>query len=307
MTKKTNLARGIALALLTATVSGVSIFYSKISVVKIDPLVLTASRNLLVGLFFLVLMLVSGKIREVARLSKKDGLMLALIGVIGGSLPFYLFFTGLKLIGAQQGNMIHKTLFVWVGLMAFVFLKEKINFKLLVAGLLIFAGTYLFAPMRLALGQGVWLILAADMLWAVETLLAKKVLEHVSSELTGLSRMLLGGGILAVATVAGGKSGLLFSLQGSQFLMIAIGAGLLFFYVYTWFKSLSHAPASVVTLVLTWSLVVGNVLNGTFAGARLAAADWYSMLYVTGGVALAIFSLGLIAKKEPDSHPQQNG
>lgn len=296
MTKATNTTKGIMLALLTATISGVSIFYSKVSVIKIDPLLLTTARNLIVGVLFLTLFLATGKFKEMARLTKKNAIMLFAIGLIGGSLPFYLFFTGLKLIGAQQGNMIHKTLFIWVALLAFVFLKEKVNIKLVLSGMLITAGIFFFTPFHLALGQGALLVLVADLLWAGETVIAKKVLAQVSSELAGLIRMLLGGMVLAVATIMGGKSTALFSLSLSQWGMIMVGAALLFFYVYTWFKALSHAPASVVTLALTWSLVVGTVLNGSFTHARLAMADWYSMALITGGVMLGAVVVKRIGK-----------
>ena len=39
---------------------------------------------------------------------------LALIGIIGGSLPFYLFFKGLMIVNPATGALIHKTLiFGW--------------------------------------------------------------------------------------------------------------------------------------------------------------------------------------------------
>jgi hypothetical protein len=37
---------------------------------------------------------------------------------VGGSASFALFFTGLKIIGANDGTMIHKTMVLWVTLMA---------------------------------------------------------------------------------------------------------------------------------------------------------------------------------------------
>src|SRR3989304_6907790 len=84
--------KGIILAFLTAIISGVAIFYSKISVAKIDPLILATTRNSLVGVFFIIYFLATNNLRQLFKLSKKELLLLVGIGIIGGSIPFYLFF-----------------------------------------------------------------------------------------------------------------------------------------------------------------------------------------------------------------------
>src|SRR3989338_9195443 len=98
--KNNKLIKGVFLALLTAIISGVAIFYSKISVAKIDPLVLTTSRNLFVGILFILLFSLKHKWGEVKKLSRRELAILSLICLIGGWLSFYLFFTGLSLTGA---------------------------------------------------------------------------------------------------------------------------------------------------------------------------------------------------------------
>lgn len=291
MIKQTDVRKGVVIALLTALISGVSIFYSKAAVVRIDPLLLTATRNLLVGILFSFLVLATGKHRELWSLSSRNVFKLFLIGLIGGTIPFYLFFSGLQVIGAQQANIIHKSLFVWVAIFSFIFLKEKIDMKLMLAGLLILIGSYFFTPLKVVMGQGVLMILVADLFWAGETLLAKKVLQSVSFELVGLSRMVLGGSVLFVITVLSGKASMLFSLHTPQIAMIGIGAVLLFFYVYTWFKALALAPATVVTLVLTGSTVFGAMLNGAFAQVRFIPADWYSMLFTGAGICISVLTV----------------
>lgn len=284
--KNQNKMQGVLWALFTATVSGFAIFYSKVSVAKIDPLVLATARNLFVGFAFASLLLLSSKLRELTELKKSSLAKLILIGTIGGSIPFYLFFSGIRLIGAQQANLIHKSLFIWVAVLAAIFLKEKINVWHIISGLFIIIGTYVFAPFGLSLGTGELLVLTATLMWSAENIIAKKVLREVSSETTGLFRMGLGGLVLFLLTVVSGKAPLLFSLDRTQLATVMIGGGILFFYVYGWFKALRLAPASLVTAVLTFSLVVGNLLNGTFAGMRLTAGDIYSTVLVAAGACL---------------------
>ena len=50
-----------------------------------------------------------------------------MIGVIGGSVPFILFFNGLAMASAPSAAFIHKTLFVWVVLLAVPFLGERLG------------------------------------------------------------------------------------------------------------------------------------------------------------------------------------
>jgi len=52
---------------------------------------------------------------------------LLLIGLVGGSIPFYLYFEGLSKISAINGAIIHKSLVIWVALLAIPFLKENMS------------------------------------------------------------------------------------------------------------------------------------------------------------------------------------
>lgn len=280
---KNNLAKGVLFALLTSVISGISIFYSKISVAKIDPLILTTTRNLYVGFMFFLLVIFTKKISELKKINGKNLLQLILIGFIGGGIPFYLFFSGLQLIGAQTGNIIHKSLFIWVTLLGMMFLKEKLNPVYLISYLFVILGTFFFTPFKFVFGRGEIFILSATLLWAIENIIAKKVLKNVSSNLVGLFRMGIGSIILMSLIFASGKQSLLMSLNPTQLTIIVIGATILSFYVYFWYRALKYAPVGLVTLLLTFSVVVGNLLNGGFAGVRLSQKDVFSTLFITMG------------------------
>lgn len=284
MNKQNNLAKGVLFALITSVISGFAIFYSKISVAKIDPLIMATSRNLYVGIIFFLLIIFTRKIGELQKVNRKNLLQLILIGMIGGGVPFYLFFSGLQLIGAQTGNIIHKTLFLWVTALGIIFLKEKLNPIYLISYVFVIIGTFFFAPFKLILGKGEFLVLSATLLWAVENIIAKKVLKHVSANLVGLFRMGVGSIILLGLTIFTGKQNLLLSLNGNQLTTIIIGATILSFYVFFWYRALKYAPAGIVTLLLTFSVVVGNILNGGFVGVRLTQNDLISFTLIASGI-----------------------
>lgn len=297
----TNLKKGILLAFLASIISGIAIFYSKISVSQIPPLVLTSSRNFYVGILFLLLFLFSGKLSEIKKLTKKQFVLLSLIGFIGGALPFYLFFTGLQEIPAINANLIQKTLFIWVTILAVIFLKEKLNITYLISFTLIIIANFFLGKLSLSLGRGEIMILAATLLWSGENILAKKVLKNVSSELVGLFRMGIGGSLLMLTTLLTNNTGFVSTIQQyNNIAIILTGGTILFFYVFTWYKALKYAPASLVTLILTFAVVVGNILNGSFAGVKLLPKDLNSSTLIA--IALLITLIPYFIKKLPFLH-----
>ncbi|MDO8611011.1 MAG: DMT family transporter [bacterium] len=289
MIKKNNVMKGLVFALITAVISGVSIFYSKISLSKIDPLVLTTSRNLFVGIVFFSGIFFSRKFNDLKKINRKDLFRLILIGLIGGGIPFYLFFTGLQSVGSQSANIIHKSLFIWVSLLAFIFLKEKLNLFSVIAYLFVIFGTFFIAPIKFVFGPGILMIATATLLWSIENIIAKKILVNISSEIVGMFRMGIGALVLIIMTLITGKINLLFHLNPVQLSSIFIGGGILSFYVYFWYKALKFAPANLVTLVLTFSVVIGNILSGSLTKIKITSNDLTtSVLICTGAMIILI-------------------
>ncbi len=287
MDRVINLKKGMIFALIAAVISGVAIFYAKVSLAKLPPLILTTSRNSVAGLLFIFYFLIFGKFYQLKKLKKIDWVYLMLIGLIGGSLPFYLFFTGLSATSAITANLIHKTLFIFVTIFAYFFLKERYSLSYFVSFFLIFIANFVVAGVKWSFGRGELLIFLATLLWSVENIVAKRVLKRVSSEMVGLFRMGIGGFSLLLVTLLSGRATALLTISNYQLTIIIIGGSLLFAYVFFWYKALKYAPAGLVTLILTFSVVVGNVLNGSFAGVKIPQKDIYTSLLIT----LAIFVL----------------
>ncbi len=260
--------RGIVLALLTALVSGVSIFINKFAVGFITPpLVFTATKNLGVGLILLTLLLVSGKWRKIKQLDGKNVFRLVMIGIIGGALPFYLFFTGISLIPAINAALIHKTLVIWVAILAWPFLKEKLSKGQGLAVLLIFLGNLLIGGFQgFEFSKGELFIMLATVLWAVENIIAKKVLDKVDPDLVTTARMGFGSLILVGASLIVAPQALagVFSLNAGQLFWMLATALALFAYVSTWYRALKYAPATTVATVLASSTIVTNILSAIF-------------------------------------------
>ena len=87
---------GIGLATATTVISGISIFVNGLVVKEFsDPVALTGARNALVGLALLGVLLATGGATEIRGLRPRQSAGLLALAVIGGSIPFILFFSGL--------------------------------------------------------------------------------------------------------------------------------------------------------------------------------------------------------------------
>jgi drug/metabolite transporter (DMT)-like permease len=218
---------------------------------------------------------------------------LAVIGVVGGSIPFILFFTGLAQASAPSAAFIQKTLFIWVAILAVPFLGERLGLAQLAALAVLLGGQYLIIPPNgVRWGSAETMIAAATLLWAVEAILAKRLLASVPSQVVGAGRLGIGLVVLVGYLALTGKAGTIAALTTTQWAW-ALGTGLLLTaYVATWFAALRRAPASLVTAVLVVGAPITAVLQalqkGVLPGTPVLAGQ---LLIVAAAVLLALYAI----------------
>lgn len=253
---------GIRLALGAAIISGVSIFVNTYAVAAFPNATLfTTLKNVIVGVALVGIVLVAMR-PDVRRLAGRQWAGLAALGIVGGSVPFVLFFEGLARAGsAADAAFIHKTLFIWVAMAALAFLpRERIGAGQLGAlGVLICAQLLLAAPTSAAFGAGELMVLAATLLWSAEIVIARRLLPSTSSAVAAAGRM--GGGAIVLLGYAGATGQLSLALSPVQWGWLAVTAVLLLAFVSTWYAALERAPATAVTCVLTLGAPITAVLS----------------------------------------------
>ena len=256
---------GVLLAILTAIVSGVSIVANRLFIIKIDPFVFTTIRSFFIGLVFLVISFFACNFK-IKKFRKVSWWTLVLIGIIGGSAPFLLFFIGLKETTAGRAAFLQKTLPLYATLLAFFFLKEKITKAHVLAMLSMIVGVYLIESANIPLGIriGDLLVLGAALLWAVESTISKKaMLDNESNWVITFSRMFFGSLILFSIIAIMGKADMLFSLNKQQIIYIIISTLLLLFYVlflYWGLRFINLSKASIILLIAPLiSLILGHI------------------------------------------------
>ncbi|MEK7631906.1 MAG: DMT family transporter [Patescibacteria group bacterium] len=302
------LRTGILLALGTAAISGVSNFVAKVSVTVVkNPTVFTFLKNAIVGLLIIGLVVLFVQWKELRELKRTDWYKLVAIAVIGGSVPFLLFFNGLTHTTAVHASVIHKTLFVWVAILAWFSLKEKFSYWHGAAIVLLLGGTFALGGMNnFHFGKGEWMVLAATLLWAVENVIAKKALAKLSTLTVVAARMFLGSIVLLGVVIAQGKLSLVSTLDFTQWGWVVLPSLLLFGYVLTWYSALKRAPASLVASLLVPATFITALLSGTFHKAPMTGKQWLSGALVIAGVALFIWATRRTAQHATDLNAQRD-
>jgi drug/metabolite transporter (DMT)-like permease len=273
---------GVLLAAMTALISGVSVFvngygvraWTEIS----DPATYTTLKNTGAALILLMAMILVARRRgaggfDVSQVGEhKVGLVL--VAVVGGSIPFVLFFEGLARATSGDAAFIHKTLVIWVAILAVTILRERVGLPHLAALVLLIWGQAAMSGGvgAIAFGSGEWMILLATLLWAVETIVAKRLLASVPSLALGVLRMGGGAVVLVLFGVWRGAFSGLAGVTPEHMVWIAVTAVTLAGYVGTWYAALARAQAVDVTAVLVAGALITGVLETGLRGAELPSA-----------------------------------
>jgi drug/metabolite transporter (DMT)-like permease len=285
----------VALGFLAACISGLSVFVNGFAVKLFeDATAFTTSKNAVATAILVVVAVWTAK-HDRTRLpprpmNRRQWGQLGLLGLIGGSVPFVLFFEGLARASSTQAGFVHKTLVVWVAALAVPFLRERLSalhvtsIVLLVTGQIALAGdltTFRFA-------EGEVMVLIATLLWAVEFVIAKRLLGSLSSTTVGAGRLGIGLAFLAGFLAVTGRLGALASLDAGQWGWVVLTGSLLAGFVGTWYAALARAYAIDVTAVLVFGAVVTAGLSGAFQGLSSATGGLGLVLIVAGAGAVVV-------------------
>jgi len=291
MTNENTKISGSAIAGATALISGVAIFLNGYGVAAwrdsgVGATSYTTAKNLIAALILGTLAVAASRRRRVSvRPTPSQRLRLLVVGLVGGAIPFVLFFEGLARASSGQAAFIHKTLVVWVALLAVPLLGEKLSaIHLAAIGLLVAGEAAITGVDGVTVGAGEIMILAATLLWAVEVVIAKTLLRDLSASTVGAARMGIGAiALVAWTLVSGGAHGLT-ALPASAWAWAGLTGVALTAYVGTWYLALSRAQAVDVTAVLVLGALVTAALRTGITGVPAPSALGL-VLMSAGGIA----------------------
>lgn len=291
---------GIALAFAAACVSGVAVFVNAYGVKHApDPTTYTTAKNLVAAILLVGVASIAAATRRPSAPRRptraSQWVALGVIGVLGGGVAFALFFEGLAKLSplatgdplrATQAQFLHKTLVLWVAVLAVVFLHERLTILTLAAIALLVTGQYLLVGDlgHLGLGRGETLIALATIIWAGETVVAKWLLYDLPPLTVATVRMGVGVVVLVGWLVAQGHLDRLAWDSGWWGWALATG-GILAVYVAVWLAALARAQAVDVTAVLTAAVLVTYALDEL--AAHPATPETGALGLIAVGVTLA--------------------
>lgn len=267
-------AVGIGLAAITAVVSGFAVWINGKAVVEFtSPTVYTTGKNLVAAVAIGGLALGATRARSTEGWtpprSRGQRVGLVAVGIIGGAVPFVLFFEGLARAGSADAAFVHKTLLVWVALLAVPLLGERIGLRHVAAiGLLVWGQAALRGGAAVGADGGVLLLGAATLCWSVEVIVAKRLLRGLSPLTVATARMGLGAVLLVAWTLVTEGTALL-SLNATQAGWLLLTGAFLTLYVVGWYSALSRAPAVDVTAVLVLGALITAGLGVAADGAAV--------------------------------------
>lgn len=282
--------KGFLLVLATAFISGFSIFLNKFGVAMSDPYLFVGLKNLIVGVFIvgMILLLNRGALKNIT--NKQWGLLL-LVGLIGGAIPFLMFFKGLSLTLAVKAGFIHKGMFLIVTMLSLIFLKTKPNKYVWVGVISLLIGNILFLNIRpQALNTGDLLVLMAVILWSIEVLLSKKLLADVSFQIVAGARMFFGSIFIWMFLFLTGQAMTITNLSLTQWGWVGITAALLIGYVITFYSGLRYISAIEATSILALGAPITAILTMIFLDKSISGMSIIGILLIVLGL-FAIFKL----------------
>ncbi len=276
---------GPALALGAAGISGVAVFlnsYGTAAFGKGNAALYTTAKNAVAAVILLCLTVALARHRRDVVVTRpqhpREWLGLAAVAVVGGSVPFVLFFEGLSRVTPSdtvQAAFLQKTLVVWVALLAVPLLRERLGVAhwaavaLLVVGQATMVNGGVGALLHASWGGGEWMVLAATLMWSVEVVIVKRLLRTLSPWTVGLTRMAVGSVLRLAWTTRQGGPGRLAHLDPAEWGWVLLTGAILAGYVTTWFAALARAQAVDVTAVLVVGAVVTAALGAAVQGVSL--------------------------------------
>lgn len=132
-----------ALALLVASIWGITPIFEKLSLVKASPLTVMTIRFIFTTTIVVTISLVTGKYRELSTLDGMTLLWIILAGILGGIVGLFLYFFALKQDLTSKIVPIAATFPLFTALYASIFLKEAITLPRLAGIVLIVIGLVL--------------------------------------------------------------------------------------------------------------------------------------------------------------------
>lgn len=198
-------SRGLLYVILFSLFWAIDVIISKLAFLKgAQPFVFSYQSFALSAIFLFFYMAFFLKKSKKPMIHSKDIFLMLFFGVIANGVGQIAGVTGLNLSTASNYGFLIKTTVVFVMLLSFFFLKEKISLKKLFFLALLLSGAYLISTKGTALVPhiGDLFIIIAALGYALVTVFSKKIIHRNSPEYLSFYRVIGGGLAMLIVSIA---------------------------------------------------------------------------------------------------------
>ncbi len=132
--------KGIGFALLAALLWGITPVFEKLGLQKVNPLVATTVRTLGIAVILLLIMIFSGRLKQLTTIDRASIVYLVIGGVLAGLLGVWTYFTALKYSPSTQVVPIAASYPLVAMVTSIIFLGEELTLSKGVGTLLVVLG-----------------------------------------------------------------------------------------------------------------------------------------------------------------------
>lgn len=279
---------GLMLVSATALISGLSVFVNKLGLKETNPYFFAFAKAVIVSVILCAVIINFDGFSSIKSIKRKQWLYLAAVGLIGGSIPFLLFFKGLSMASAANAAFIHKSMFIFIMILAGALLHEQLNKKIFLAAALLFTGNLILLRFSLSkTGFGELLVFIATLLWAVENTLSKYLLKEINPRVLAFSRMFFGSIFMLMFITSTGDISTVYTLEFNQWLWIGITSLFLTGYVLTWYSGIKYIDVSLAACILLLGSPISTMLEFVFLNGTVTLTQAIGFFAIALGAGLA--------------------
>ena len=271
---------------------------------KLHPFQLGAL-TLSIGFIGLIVFLtISGKIREVTKLSRRDVLISLGLGVIGFFLYQILTFSALSRIPASMNAVLVSNNVIFIILLAALILKERIKPASIIGIVLALGGVLLVTfnkgfSFGQGAGSGIDLLgcafsLLAALSFALYSVIGKKVLVSNDPLIIATIALFSGAVLLNILTAATVGFSEIFTAGWPTFFLTAfLGLTMIGIAYPLWFTCLKKLPAAHISIYIYLTPIFAVILSLIILHERFSWLFWAGGALILGGIIISNkFALG---------------
>jgi len=269
--------------------------FIKIALQELSPVNLTIMRLFVVCIVFLILLVL--KPNKFSKIQKKDIIPIFLLGFLGIIIYHLGLNYGEQYISASAASVIIATIPIFVVILASIFLKEKITFRIVAGVFLSLIGVVIISTFgksgylfEIKYISGALAVLLAAIMGAGYTIVGKKMLQRYSALSLTVYVCLLGSlGLIPFISISLFEEVAAMSLTGWS-VVIFLGVFPTVIGYVLWFVALEIKSASKISVYLYFIPVLSTIIS------YIIFRDEITWLFVFGGT-LVIIGLHVVNKQ----------